>query len=790
MSRVILGCVDSTARARSRTAGGNLPAEVTSFVGRRREITLTKRLLADSRIVTLTGPGGIGKSRLALRVATNMRRSFRDKVWLVELGDLDDPDLLAATVVDQLNIPESSGGTELDDLVGYFRERETLLVLDNCEHLVEACARLVDTLVSSCPGVRVLATSRQSLGTAGESTLVVPPLQGPDPEQLPAPEAYEQYASVRLFAERARAVVPEFEVTPDNAPVLMRLCQRLDGNPLAIELAVVRLRSLSPEQLEERLHERYELLSAGRRGAPRRQQSLRALIDWSYELCTEQDRRAWARLSVFAGSFDLEAAEYVLGEATQGNTATLIHSLVDKSILLRESGEGPSRYRLSHALREYGLEKLSAAGERAETEIRHHRWYASMVERFSAEWLGDDQVGWVRRLRAEQANLRAALHLASAPDRVNAEPEGALRLAMGLGRYWQLRGLHAEARHWLDRTLALTATEHARGHRALALAMSAWFTLLHGDVSGARRSLDTALTTLGNEHAPLERAHLTQVYGMAALFDRDTESAPRLLENALNVFRNHRDPQGELFALIGLGLARALGGHGRAGTDLLDEALAITTGRGELYWRSWTLWALGYLKILSGEPERADSALKEALTLQRRLGNLLAIAFTMDTMAWAAHDLGNHKRAAYLFGAAGGAWESAGSTPNLYTAFAGQHRDHLLATKRELGDEDYNDAFDRGYRWSSETALNYALDIKQRGRGSNRDNVHPMPLTNREHEIARLVAQGRTNKEIADLLVIALRTVEGHVQHILTKLDFTSRAQIAGWVAGQQSEQS
>ncbi|WP_017974222.1 ATP-binding protein [Actinopolyspora halophila] len=784
--------VDSPARARSRTAGGNLPAEVTSFVGRRREITLTKRLLAESRVVTLTGPGGIGKSRLALRVATGARKSFRDKVWQVDLGDLNDPELLPATVVEQLNIPEYSGGTETDDIVEYFRERETLLVVDNCEHLVEACAELVDALVRSCPGVRVLATSRHSLGIAGESTLVVPPLQAPDPEQLPAPEAYEQYAAVRLFADRARAVVPEFEVTPDNAPVLMRLCQRLDGNPLAIELAVVRLRSLSPEQLEQRLNERYELLSEGRRGAPQRQRTLRALIDWSYDLCTEQDRRAWAHLSVFAGSFDLEAAEHVLGDtADRGNVATLVHSLVDKSILLRDSDhDGPSRYRLPHALREYGLEKLTAAGERSGTEERHRQWYGDIVARFSAEWLGAEQVEWVRRLRMEQANLRTALHLASTPERAADDPSFALRLAIGLGRYWQLRGLHSEARHWLDRTLALTGTEHARRDRAAALAASAWFTLLHGDVSVARRSLDTATTTIEDDDAALERAHLTQVYGMAALFEQETDTATRLLQGALTAFRRHVDPQGELFALIGLGLAHTLGGRRQHGLELLDDALAITTGRGEIYWRSWTLWAIGYLKITVDNPERADSALKEALGLQRRLDNRLAIAFSMDTMAWAAHRRGDDKRAARLFGAAGGAWESARSTPNLYAAFAEEHRSHLLATRQVLGSEEYNDAFDRGYRWSSEAAIDYALELKQRSRASSRENVHPMPLTSREREIAQLVAQGRTNKEIAERLVIALRTVEGHVQHILTKLDFTSRAQIAGWVAGQQSEQS
>ncbi|SFT66148.1 non-specific serine/threonine protein kinase [Actinopolyspora lacussalsi subsp. righensis] len=798
-----LGGVDSTARARSRAAGGNLPAEVTSFVGRRREITLTKRLLAESRVVTLTGPGGIGKSRLALRVAANMSRSFRDKTWQVELGELHDPDLVATAVVEQLNVAETSTGTELDNLVEHFREREALLVLDNCEHLVQACAELVDTLIRSCPGLRVLATSRQSLGAAGESTLIVPPLQTPDPEQLPAAEAYEQYAAVRLFLDRARAVLPEFEVTPDNAPVLMRLCHRLDGNPLAIELAVVRLRSLAPRQLEERLDERYELLSGGRTGAPQRQQTLRALIDWSYDLCTESERRAWAHVSVFSGSFDLEAAEYVIdGTAERSRAASLVHALVDKSILLRERDDGPSRFVLPHTLREYGLEKLWAAGDLPKAEARHRQWYVSTVRRFAAEWMGAEQVEWVRRLRVEQANLRAALRSMTehgeessedqhADERTSAPhgPAVALRMATALGRYWQLRGAHSEARYWLDRTLALTGTRQAPRERAAALASSAWFTLLHGDVSGARGSLDTAAATLEGHDAPLERAHLTRTYGMAALFDNDAASAIRLLETALEVFRRGAEKEGELFTLIGLGVARAVNGNERDGLELLDDALAITTGRGEVYWRSWTLWAIGYLKTITDKPDRAEPALKEALNLQRRLDNRLAIAFTLDTLAWAAHLRGNDKRAARLFGAAGGAWESAHSTPNLYVEFAEQHRAQLVATREALGEDTYNESFDRGYHWQHDTAIDFALETKQRSRETQRENVHPMPLTSREREIAQLVAQGRTNKEIAEQLVIALRTVEGHVQHILTKLDFTSRAQIAGWVAGMRSEQ-
>lgn len=767
-----------------REPAGNLPADVTSFVGRRREITLTKRLLAESRVVTLTGPGGVGKTRLAMRVAGNMRRSFRDKAWCVGLEDVRDGSLVVDAVIEQLGIGGPTTGEDLDTVIEQLKNREMLLVLDNCEHVIEDVALLVDAVVRWCPGVRVLATSRQSLGVAGEATMVVPPLQVPDVEHLPPPEAYEQFASVRLFIDRARAAVPEFEVTTDNATALMRLCYHLDGNPLAIELAAVRLRSLSLQQLEERLAERYDLLTEGRRGAPARQQTLRALIDWSYELASDQDRLAWARMSVFSGTFDLAAAEHVAGNGlSDSDVLSAVHSLVDKSVLLREEDGGEARFRLPHALREYGQDKLEEEfGELAAVRQRHLAWFSDLAGRFAADWIGPDQIAWVQRLRNEQSNLRTALQTAASnPDTAGA----ALGMATDLWQYWVIRGLNAEARHWLDQVLASTPREVPE--RVRALRVSAWFALLHGDLDTVQSTLEQATVLATQRGEDAEKPYLALVRGLAAFAGNDASRAASLVEDALGQFRKRESLPGELFALFGLGMVKGLNGEHEAGLELLAECIRLSTEHGELYWRSYALWASAQVEALRGDLERAEAAAKKALRLQRQLDNRLGIAFSIDTLAWIAQRQGKHDRAARLFGAASSVWDVVSAAPGFWARFATDHDEHQAQTRTALGEEAFQEAFDRGRRLSVPHIIDFALEAKRHARARTEENVHPMPLTRRERQIADLVAQGSTNKEIAENLVIAQRTVEGHVQNILTKLDFSSRAQIAGWVAAQRT---
>nr|WP_228046308.1 LuxR C-terminal-related transcriptional regulator [Saccharopolyspora sp. HNM0983] len=737
--------------------------------------------MGESRVVTLTGPGGVGKTRLATRVAANMRRSFRDKAKCIELEDVEDGAVVVDAVIEQLGLGGSSTG-DLNTVVDHLKDREMLLVLDNCEHVVQDVALLVDAVLRWCPGVRVLATSRQSLGVAGESTVVVPSLNVPDIEHLPDPESYEQYASVRLFVERARSAVPEFEVTPDNAVALMRLVHHLDGNPLAIELAAVRLRSLSPQQLEQRLAERYDLLTEGRRGAPARQRTLRALIDWSYGLASETDRLTWARVSVFSGTFDLAAAEHVAGAGmSESEVLGAMHSLVDQSVLLREEESGEVRYRLPHTLREYGHDKLEASGEADAVRGRHCAWFADVTARFAQQWVGPDQVAWVNRLSSDLGNLRVALRTAIS-DRSTAAQ--AMRMTIDLGQYWGIRGLNGEARHWLDAALTIAPSDAVE--RVGALRVNAWFALLQGDLAKARPLLEQA-TVLATQRADeIERTKLAVVRGLVSMFVGEPQQGVSVLEEALAKARKFELRTAEMFALFALGLLRNQLGDPQAGRDLLGECIRITGELGEQFWRSYALWAAAQIDLESGDLDRAERQAKKALRTQVQLSNRLAIAFDLDVLAWIAEAQGRHERAARLFGCASAAWEMVRAAPTGFAGYAERHAAHERRVRQAIGEEAFEDAFERGRELTQHQAADLALEVKKQQRQRTDENVHPMPLTRRERQIAELVAQGGTNKEIAENLVIAQRTVEGHVQNILTKLDYSSRAQIAGWVAAQK----
>ncbi|MGP3983588.1 ATP-binding protein [Streptomyces sp. KR80] len=762
---------------------GALPPDVTSFVGRRREIAEAKRLLSGSRLLTLTGPGGVGKTRLAIRIADTVRRAFHDGVRFIEFAELRDPALLAETAEENLGLRQSPRPA-LDTVVDYLRPRELLLVLDNCEHLIEDCALFVAALIRSCPRLRILVTSRQSLGVYGETVLVVPPLPVPDPEQVLSPDALMQYDSVRMFVDRASAVLPKFDLHSQNCATLARLCHRLDGIPLAIELAAVWLRALSLDQIDQRLSRRYRLLTGGPRCAPSRQRTLRALIDWSHDLCSEPEQRFWSRLSVFSGSFDLAAVEHVGGddEVVPEEISDVVRSLVDKSILLREEHDGNVRYRMLETMREYGQERLVASGEYTAVRRRHRDWCAAMVERFEVEWFGPDQEAWIGRLRREHSNLRVALDFCVTQP---GEAVEGLRMATRLDDYWGIRGFHTEVRHWLAQML-MAAPEPTR-ERASALRMSGWFALLQGDIDAGVALLAEATGLAERLGDPAEIAYVTLIQGMATLFSGDTETAALLFDGALSLFQTVHDPRCETWAAFIFGLTLGLKGERERGLALLDACLDWTARRGEVFWRSYALWGVCHIEVLHGSLERAEETGKQALGINGRIGSKLGMAFVIDTLAWVAERQGDHTRAATLFGAAASVWHEIGASPDNYATFAAPHHEHIAHARAALGDDRYEAAFRRGRLLSGERATDYALGTSPPVRAKPREEGGETRLTKREEEIAGLVAEGMANKEIAARLVIAPRTAEAHVQHILAKLGFTSRAQVAAWVAARKS---
>jgi non-specific serine/threonine protein kinase len=445
---------------------GNLPLPLTSFVGRDTAIAEVTRLLSTTRLLTLTGAGGCGKSRLALRIGEEVRRAYADGAWLVELAALSDPTLLPHTVASALGVREAPGRPLLDLLTAYLRGRSLLLILDNCEHLVAACAPLAETLLRACPGLTILATSRHVLGVAGETAWRVPSLAVPDLHSPPPLERLVHYEAVQLFIDRATAAQPGLQVTQQNAPAVARICHHLDGIPLAIELAAARARVFAVEQIAARLDDRFRLLTAGPRTALPRQQSLGATVDWSYALLSEPERALLRRLAVCAGGWTFEAAEVVAaGDGVQPYAVLdLLAQLVDKSLVIAEERRGAVRYRLLETIREYACDRLQAAGEAAGTRDRHRAYFLALAEEAEPQLRGAESQRFLDRLEEEHANLRVALEWALAsPD----GGEAALRLSGALAWFWWLRSYHDEGWRWLERALAGAPEASAARMKAL-----------------------------------------------------------------------------------------------------------------------------------------------------------------------------------------------------------------------------------------------------------------------------------------------------------------------------------
>src|SRR5919107_2985803 len=389
----------------------NLPSELSSFVGREKELTEVKRLLENNRLLTLTGPGGCGKTRLALLSASELVEGFEDGVWMVELASLAEPSLVPQAVASTLGVRERPGSSLTGALSDYLRTRKVLLILDNCEHLIDACADLAEAWLRTCPGLCVLATSREALGITGEIARPVPSLSLPDLRRLPDIDSLPRYESARLFVERAASVKANFKLTEQNAPAVAQVCYRLDGIPLAIELAAARTKVLSVEEIADRLSESFGLLSAGSRKAMPRHRTLHATMDWSHELLGRKERALFRRLSVFAGDFALEAAESVcVGEDLERDEMLeLLSHLVDKSLVVVREQDGETRYRLLQTVHQYGREKLSESGEAGQVQEWHARYYLRLAEEAEPELKGEQQVAWLERLEQERDNLRATM---------------------------------------------------------------------------------------------------------------------------------------------------------------------------------------------------------------------------------------------------------------------------------------------------------------------------------------------------------------------------------------------
>ena len=812
---------------RQDSSSTNLPRPLNRLIGREQELLEIKRLLLTTQLLTLTGAGGCGKTRLALQLGAEVSSTsaFAHGVYWVELADLTDAELLPQQIATTLGIVEQAGRPLTETLTDFLKPKELLLMLDNCEHLVTTCAHLVELLLSACPGLRILATSREALNIPGELVWLVPSLPLPQMSSLPPLEELAQYGAIQLFIERATAVLPSFALTAENASAVLQICRHLDGIPLATELAAARVKVLSIEQIAARLDDAYRLLTGGRRTALPRHQTLRATMDWSYSLLSEQERILFRRLPVFAGGCTLEAAEAICtGDGiAEDEILDLIARLVDKSLVVVEEREGERRYRLLETIRQYSQERLWEAGEVARLQERHWTWYTGLVERAGLEVLGPQQVAWFNRFEREHDNLRAALR--SLLER----GEAAIAARIGGGTFWHFwlyRGYLTEGRTILERILAqLSERTTARAWVLLNAGLSARF---QGDSTRATILLEEGLALSRTLSEPQLIAYFLYSLGELRYSRGDYEQATTLYEECLPLLRELHDKvvlplalsrwsetllaQGEYerskaLCEEGLALARELGSPDKIAGSLTDlatalleqgndeqvrtlceESLAIWQQLGHKAGCAHTLSILGRLALQQGDVERAARCYRESLTLRQETGEKEGVAAALDGLARVAAVQGNHRGAVQLFGAAEALRKTMG-TPLPPTERV-SHERAVAAMHADLDETAFAQAWAEGQAMELSQAMAAALEVRKQftppqetptvpaspaisQAGASRKNL--FGLTARELEVLQLVTQGLTDAQIAEKLVISPRTVEAHVRSFLSKLGVSSR---------------
>jgi non-specific serine/threonine protein kinase len=802
----------------------NLPLPTTSYVARDGELARLDQLLRDNRLTTITGAGGSGKTRLALELAGRHLNHFADGVWLVDLAPLGEPSIVVQTIATTLGLHDDAGRSPADALTDYLRARRALLILDNCEHLIEACAAIVNRLVGICPEVRILATSREMLGVPGEVVWRVASLSTVDPRALGTSSGDGMVAqllhaeSARLFLDRARLGEPLFAINERNAEDVARICQRLDGIPLAIELAAARLPMLSLQQLASRLEHHFDLLAGGHRTAPRRQQTLRATIEWSYDLLADDERRLLCRLAVFAGGWSLEAAEALekdVGPLGQDSVELLIR-LVAKSMVLvvedpqQDDERSTRRYRLLEPIRQFAEEQLAATGGVEHARTWHRDWYLAVLDAALDGMEGPDQKRWLNWLDVEHDNLLAALRWSEADADSSRQ---LLRQAGIMGRYWQAHGLSREGIYWLEIALA-RADVMPTADRARALNWLGQLEIGNGHIErvlpfleesvaqaraiGDRRIVSLALRHLGQAMLSLDRNADALEYFREALTVsrvsgplRETAWNLSTVGVALTLLGRYSEAEAPLHESIALGrqagdstavtnalralgeLYRLRGDVGLAHQSAL-EGLDVAGRTGSKLWSLSLLVTLG--DIAAAEPDWRSAAgwYRQGLEIARPAGLPGTMAYTLRRYAASCVARRDHATAARIYGSTAGilptAWALLFPPPE-------REEDVERSTRLALGDARFSALWSEGAALSLDQLIGEIL----RDPVATADPYAGLPLSMREQQVAGLIAVGYTNRQIAKQLVIAEPTAERHVANIFQKLGVNARAQVAAW---------
>jgi len=774
-------------KQRSHSYSSNLPVPLSTFIGREHEIVKVKRLILANRLVTLAGAGGSGKTRLALKVAQELTGKFRGGIWFVDLASLRDSNFIPQKISSSLDIRERPGRSPLDTLTSYLLERELLLILDNCEHLIEACVEITDLLLQKCPALHILATSREVMGITGEVAWTVLPLTLPDPQPWRNPDSaqqalpkYEASESVQLFIDRVRTNDPEFDLTIKNGAWVAEICRRLDGMPLAIELAAAQVRSLTVQEIARRLDNRFQLLTSGSRTAPPRQQTLASTLDWSYELLSSKEQMVLQRLSVFAGGSTIQAAERVCagGEIESANVLELLTRLVDKNLVTADRLErGETRYRLLETIREYAMGKLAESQENAEVQNTHLEFFLQFAEEADWKIKGPEEIEWYTRLEDEHDNMRAALSWAL--ESKNAEV--GLRLTNGLVFFWFVHGHVMEGIGWLEKSLA---QKQGASMASEAKALTYLGTLL---LNSEKKNFDKC-ALLHEKSLNLFRqlgdrsgiAWVLNQLGIVVLNQDELVKAKQLINESLALRRELGDPWSIAQTLQNLiPFALQENDYVKA-KEYTEETIAWFEQAGDQRGVARTLRDLAELARLQGDFGSATEILTQSLSKLLELGDKWSVASVLESLAILASEQGHSEQAARLFGASEALRNLIGMP--LQDLDSEDLQKYILRIRKDLGEKKIAQAWAQGGAVPFEEILAFVTQEPESASTLQTEKERFGGLTAREREAAVLIAEGLSNREVAEAMTVTVKTVEAYVTRIRRKLGFDSRVQIATWV--------